>query len=374
MMCDWEGRILCIVRGGRTYRRGLGGSVLEKGYLEGKRWVRVESDPIRLRSLLEEAFALVEEAVPHVLAGEAASSVSGTGHSEELRCRLENWNRLRSVRNPGDLERDRRRFLQVCQSPPILPPDQYRAVVVQVTTGCPWNACRFCSLYSERTYRVLEPEELRRHARDVTNYFGAGLSYRQSVFLGDASLSRLTPGAVAQRAQLVAEVLRETMPKRRWLFNGFADAFTPAAWPADALAPLHEAGVQRFHIGVESGSQAVLDAAGKPQSPEKVFRLVKNLKSGGLSVSCIFIVGLGGSALRDEHVAASVRLLERLPLGAGDFVYLSPLVGSPPGRPAAAPSDSELAEEEATLRRALEPSRAAHGFRVARYDLREFVY
>lgn len=371
--CDWEGRPLHVVRSGRTYRRGLGGSLLEKGYSAGKRWARVETDPVRARNIVEEAFELVETATARALAGDSQALLSGRGTPRELRERLEAWRDRRSIRTPNDLERDRRRFAQVCQVPPILPPDQYRALVIQVTTGCPWNACRFCTLYADRPYQVLSPERLLQHATDIAEYMGAGLSYRQSVFLGDASLSRLSPDAVARRVRLLSDLLEERTPRRSWTFHAFADAFTPAAWPARSLEPMLAAGLRRVHVGVESGSQAVLDACGKPQSPDKVARFARSLKEAGLGLSAIFIVGLGGKRLAEEHVNGSVGLIERMGLGPGDLVYLSPLVGAVP-QTGDGFADLDLANEEAAFRTRLEPLRATREFRVARYDLREFVY
>ena len=40
----------------------------------------------------------------------------------------------------------------------------------------------------------------------------------------------------------------------------------------------------------------------------------------------IVMVGIGGAQFRDAHLRDTVALIERLPLDAGDLVYLSPFV------------------------------------------------
>jgi hypothetical protein len=53
--------------------------------------------------------------------------------------------------------------------------------------------------------------------------------------------------------------------------------------------------------------------------------VVRNARQGGIHVSLIFIVGLGGRRYRDRHYRSSIDLLSRLPMERPDRVYLSPL-------------------------------------------------
>jgi hypothetical protein len=97
-------------------------------------------------------------------------------------------------------------------------------------------------------------------------------------------------------------------------------------------------------------------------------------------VALILMAGVGGRRFAEGHLRDSARLLERLPLGAGDVVYLSPFVVQPgstyEARAAAeglAPlTPTERSAQVAALRAAAR--RAVPAAQVALYPIDEFVY
>jgi radical SAM superfamily enzyme YgiQ (UPF0313 family) len=119
---------------------------------------------------------------------------------------------------------------------------------------------------------------------------------------------------------------------------------------------------------------------GKPGSAAAALDLVSDLKRAGLAVAAIFMVGVGGDRWAAAHTRDSVELLARLPFGEGDIVYLSPFVEHPGSAYAAKAAEEgirasgagEVERQFAALREA--SFRAHPRIRVARYDLREFVY
>lgn len=375
---DWQGRVVYLVSRGRTFHRGLDGSWLEKTLTEGglpvARAVRTSSE---IASLLERACATITVLGGNALSGRSGTAIHGTGDSPERQ--LQTWLEQRPIATPADHATDALRFRQVYDPVPILPPDQYRAVVLEAASGCPWNACRFCTLYERQTYRVRSGDEFCKHTARVIEFLGGGLSFRRSVFLGGGSVARLMPETLAERARSARRMLREAGSTEEWTFHAFADAFTPSAWPPAALARLRAEGFRRFHIGVESGCQALLEAVRKPQTCRHVTELIMNLKAAGLAVGCILLTGLGGQRFAEDHVRETLELIHHLPLSAQDIVYLSPFTSENPTRLV----DDSLIEplspdalrgQEARLRDGLLSLRRSRGFQVARYDLRQFVY
>lgn len=92
------------------------------------------------------------------------------------------------------------------------------------------------------------------------------------------------------------------------------------------------------------------------------------------------MAGVGGARFAGPHVAHTLRLLHRLPLDAGDLVYLSAFVSHPH-------SDYERAAREAGIRPLGAVEVAAQinelrsglrfgpqGPRVARNDIEDFIY
>lgn len=377
--CDLEGRVQYVVSGRRTYHRGLSGILVEKGPSPGGRGHQLRRVPSREgRFILAAAMETVDDVLQSA-AGREDVVFQGEGDDEAVRERLLEWGKTRSIWTPADLEDDAARYGEVYSPVSVLPPDQYRAVVLQAVTGCPWNDCGFCELYGGIRYRVPDLPDFEDHVRRVAAYLGRGLSHRSSVFLGDASLSRLSVEAIAVRCKAARRVLGDALPGRDWSFHAFADAFTPEAWTVDGLRGLAELGLRRFHIGVETGCAELLERVRKPHTAEKIRRLAGRLREGGIGVGLIFLVGLGGIEYAERHIHETARLVESLPLTSQDILYLSPLLPGQPVRyaegPPVTPLDARgVQEQEGQLRDRLDPVRRRQGFRVATYDLRMFTY
>lgn len=279
----------------------------------------------------------------------------------------------------------------------ILPPDQYGALVLQLTTGCRYNRCSFCTFYRGQKYMVKSPEAFAEHIRQVKAMLGAALERRQAIFLGDAGALNVPRYILLEAMDLLAEhfPLPTAVARPRWPVYAFMDAFgvgpaalteadvgtNAAALTTADFAMLREMGLSRVYIGVESGSEAVLRMLNKPVRPQVVAALVKTLKEAGIAVGVIFLLGVGGQKLAAQHAEESAALLAELPLDGQDTVFFSELVADEKSsysdwvrRLVITPlTPEELAEQERAMRRTL-PPREAGGPAVTRYDVREFIY
>lgn len=332
---DLEGRWQRAKLSGRTLLRGLDGVVLERFGGPGGEDVRLTD----LRAAHQAVTALVDRARP-------GAPVPLPGWTVE------------------QLLAERERFLEAYRPVGIVPPDRYRSLIIQATQGCAYNGCLFCSLYKGQRYRVVPPDELRAHVQRVKAFVGSGLEGRRGVFLGEANAL-----AMAQPALLeVFQILHDELPQLAGDISSFIDAFDEYR-TVDELAELRERGLTRVFIGVESGDETTLAALGKPATVAGVAKLVETLKQGGVSVGVIFLAGLGR-----PHVEKSAALVAGLGLDEGDVVYVSPLVVE-----ARSPLATQLerrglagldAEAEAAELRVRLQGRA----KVARYDVRRWVY
>ena len=276
---------------------------------------------------------------------------------------------------PADLDRHAAGFSAVYDRVSVLPPDGYSALVLQSVVGCPYD-CSFCTLYRDREVSVRSPKAFAEHVRAVKSYFGRGIRSRRGVFLGDAD------PLAAPRETLVAhfETIEAELPERHAEgLSAFCTARTAARRSPDTLEALADRGLERVHVGVESGDRAVLDVLEKPQTPETVHEGVENLKRAGLDVGLIVLAGPGGERLADAHVAGTVDHVASLPLTDDDFVYVSPLAVDPDSRyrqrareeELGSPSDAAIALEASRLRDRLDEGTPA---RVTTYHVAGFVY
>ncbi len=357
---DRAGRLYGAFIGGRGYRRALDNRILA-------RW---RGPAGRQRGWLppEEAQAFLDEA--YRTASKAASGV------RDLRLNaLQRW-------SWQALEADAADFGRVYRWPvSILPPDQYLALVVQATEGCPYNHCTYCGFYQDRPYRLRGPRELRDHIAEVVRFFGAALGLRRSLFLADAS------ALTAPMPQVCAwlEVIEEAQLSGLDGICSFIDAFSAGGKSEDEWRELARRGLRRVSIGLESGDEALLRFLRKQGSARDAVAAVARLKAAGIRVGVIVMIGAGGALFAAAHVEGTVRALREMKLGAGDIVYLSPLVDHAGSKYAELAREAgicplsaeEIAEQEAQIRAALGkvlPAGLAARPQFARYDIREFVY
>ncbi len=260
------------------------------------------------------------------------------------------------------LEQDRRTYTALYGALPILPPDQYRTVVLQLTRGCPWNRCTFCTFYRSVRYQVRSLEDWTRHVEAVYAWLSPTLTFRDRIFLADASALAVPERRLLRALETVARRFPSAVAKRQ--LYSFADLPSSLRRPYRTWRKLQEMGLRRVYLGVESGHDGLIRALNKPQTADEVRAAVEGLKAAGMAVGLIFLVGVGGTRWQAPHRDASLRLLEQLPLDEEDQVYLSPYVSVSGGPPGITPGTME--KELQRWQNALK----GRPFSVARYDVR----
>ena len=288
------------------------------------------------------------------------------------------------------LRRDADRFASIYSPVGILPPDQYMAQVVQMTHGCSFNTCTFCTFYRDIPFRIKSSDELREHLEEVDRYLGRGTSLRHSIFLGDANALVVPIEKLEPLLEIVADHYsdRLTTPKRTTdsdrAFNGmhaFLDGFSGAKKSAEDYNRLRELGLRRVTVGLESGHDPLLEWLHKPGSSADAVRSVEALKEGGVQVCLVVLIGAGGETFSRGHIQDTKTLLAEMPVDSEDIIYFSEFVdeaGSPYGvvvkEDGVIPLKREAMERQRCEIASVLSPHSDGGPRTALYDIREFTY
>lgn len=366
---DLRGRLHGAFLDGVNYRRSLDNRVLAK-------WsAPVDGQPQRQRRWLDQAEARCLLARVSSLVSEIAQAGAAL---PDIAAALE---LLRGWDWPA-LEADRAWFQRLYSPIGILPPDQYLAVVLQATEGCSHNACTFCTLYQDVPFRIKSPQEFRSHVLGVAQFFGPALAMRRSLFLADAN-ALVTP---MPRLLALLEVLRDAGGEWRGVaalpWFAFIDAFHVERKSLADWQELRGRGLARVYIGMESGHDPLLRWLNKPGTAADVLEAVQTLKAAGIQASVIVMVGVGGAAFAEGHLRDTATLLNAMPLGRGDLVYLSDFVEQPGAAYAGLAAAAGIAplpasacrSQEQVLRSLFVAHDANHPPQFARYALSDFVY
>ncbi len=382
---DLDGRLIAAWLHDETYVRTLDSRIVKKWRVPARvgPWKMIqELETDQAQQFFERIWPRIESLVGKLQSGHAAGGPSVERVREWL-VKIGAWDWQR-------LERERERFFSVYTPVTILPPDQYLGLVLQATEGCHWNQCTFCHFYHHSTFRIKSEEEFARHARAVKGFFGTAIKMRRSIFLGDAN-ALVTPQAKLLR---IFDRINQEFPtgagrskpgvNESHLFQGiysFIDSFTGDRKSEADFRELRKRNLRGLYVGVETGCNELLKFLNKPATSAQAVETIKTIKQAGLSVGVIILIGAGGDRYFRLHVEATIRLLNKLPLGEGDIIYFSPLVESPMSAYAQSVRDAgirSLTDEE--RREQLRAIRSALKFsgqqkpKVALYDIREFVY
>lgn len=358
---DQTGRFLSASGPGRAVRRGL-----------DDRLVRTRTLPAA--GLLGRRYEVLEAgekpAFYRRVYSAALSSLASLPRDEARvwRDRLARW-------TPEALTTDREAFDNVYLPISILPPDQYHALVVQVTHGCSYNRCLFCDFYRDRRFHVKTPEELDRHLERLRAFMGRRIEERSGIFLGDGNAFVVPTARLIGMLEQIRRTLGDNVAGE---FYTFMDTFTSEHKSPQGLRRIYDHGLRTVYTGLETGADRLRAFLRKPGTAREAVHVLNALKEVGFRLGVILLVGAGGPAFAEEHLDGTLEALRNLHLTSEDVIFLSPFMepeDTDYERQARAAGLATFSEPETAgeLRR-WQQALAALPARITLYSIKEHLY
>ncbi len=191
------------------------------------------------------------------------------------------------------------------------PPSEANSFILQVTLGCSFNRCSFCSMYRTKHFAVRPLDDIQREIRAMAQAY-PGV---RRVFLADGDALAAPTGHLLA----VLDALRAAFPRLERA-SSYALPANLLKKSADELAQLRENGLTLLYYGIETGSAELLKRVTKGATPDAMIAGLTKAKQAGLRISATVILGLGGQMYWREHIDATANLVNRVELD-----YLSTL-------------------------------------------------
>jgi len=188
----------------------------------------------------------------------------------------------------------------------IRPPSEWRSLLVRLTRGCQWNQCRFCGIYPALGEPVFSARTVPEVKQDI-DLLRTRATKAASAFLGDADPLQIGLPAFIE----IMQYLRSAFPEITRL-TCYARASTLWKLEASGIRRLAQAGLNRIHIGLESGDAEVLKFHRKGQTPEIVAATGQWLRRAGIEVSYYVLLGMGGRDRWEAHIDKTVGVIEQV--------------------------------------------------------------
>jgi hypothetical protein len=222
---------------------------------------------------------------------------------------------------------------------PIRPPSESESLLIRITRNCPWNRCTFCPVYKDDNFSLRPVEHVLNDIDTVKSYVDAiieakrtGTRYygdflkegledevalhaayhfvaggMRSIFLQDGNSLIIKPEDII--TILCHLQLSFPMVER---ITSYARSHTIARISDENLEKMAQAGLNRIHIGMESGSDRVLKMVRKGVDKATQIKAGQKVKRAGIELSEYFMPGLGGDALSREHALESADALNQI--------------------------------------------------------------
>jgi hypothetical protein len=221
---------------------------------------------------------------------------------------------------------------------PIRPPSEAGSLLLRVTRNCPWNRCKFCPVYKGTEFSRRPVEHV---LRDIDAVYRAMQALsgetgkapddaialqaaahwlrngRRSVFLQDADSLMVPPAEMVAILSHLAEKF-PGIPR----VTSYARSSTVARIGLGDLKYIREAGLNRLHIGLESGANEVLRRMHKGTTQKNQIVAGQMVKQAGMELSEYYMPGLGGRSLWEANAKETAAALNEI---NPDFIRLRSL-------------------------------------------------
>ena len=254
------------------------------------------------------------------------------------------------------------------------------SLLLRVTRNCPWNRCGFCAMYKTEKFELRSPSEvkgdidtiagIRNDLKEISWNLGFGgnitreaaiellnrspeLNYHQGFAMvfswlqsgGQTAFLQDANSLIMKTEQLVdiLQHLRKTFPSLNRVTT-YARSKTIAQKTPAELVSIREAGLDRLHVGLETGDDALLKKIKKGVTAEGHIKGGRKAMEAGFQLSEYWMPGLGGKDMWKNHAENTARVLSEInphyirsrpfysipgtplhdALEAGDFQMLTP--------------------------------------------------
>jgi radical SAM superfamily enzyme YgiQ (UPF0313 family) len=219
--------------------------------------------------------------------------------------------------------------------PPFRPPNEAQSALIRITRGCPWNRCAFCAMYKHLAFEPKSLEEIKEDVHLARKIYGKA----RSIFLGDSD------NLIHQDLPEIVSFIRKIFPEAERT-TSYARSKTILRNKMEFLVATRRAGLDRLHLGLESGDPVTLDFLCKGATPDQMIKAGQKAKEAGFEVSFYVMNGAGGRERWKEHALESARVLNQ---AGPDFIRLRTLTIQP-----GTPLDEKLRKGEFILTTPLE--------------------
>ena len=177
-------------------------------------------------------------------------------------------------------------------------------IQIPVTISCSYNKCLYCDLNQRKKFRELSLGEIESNIQKL-RYIHEGKSAKRFLLAGGNPFVLST-----EKLLKIAGIIKSNFPELEYI-SAFARSDDITRKTQDELKILHDSGFDRLCIGIESGSDEVLNFHNKGVTSAQNLQAMQMLDEANIKYSCYIMLGLGGLDMSESHINGTINLLNK---------------------------------------------------------------
>ena len=183
------------------------------------------------------------------------------------------------------------------------PPYEANSQLLQVTSGCTWNKCKFCSLYHGTSFRMSPISEI----EEDLNVIRQWQPRARRLYLTGANPFALSYNKLMDIAILLRKYLPDMVS-----FGMFARVTDIAPKSVEELKNLRHMKLDNINIGIETAHDETLDRMNKGYHASDILGQLSKLDEAGIRYNVFYLNGLGGKGRGIESAIDTANVLNQL--------------------------------------------------------------
>ena len=183
------------------------------------------------------------------------------------------------------------------------PPSEAYSYILQVSIGCSHNKCTFCSMYKDKQFRKRNLDEIFEDLQMARKHY----PQIKRIFLADGNALALK----TEDLKTILEKVKELFPEceRIGIYSAPKDIIRKSV---EDLKSLKSLGLGIAYLGIESGSDKILEYIKKGVTSAEIIEAGKKMIEAGIKLSATLISGIGSEENLEEHAIESARVINEI--------------------------------------------------------------
>ncbi|MBF8260369.1 MAG: Elp3 protein [Actinobacteria bacterium] len=187
--------------------------------------------------------------------------------------------------------------------PLFRPPSEAESLIFQVTLGCSWNKCKFCTSYKTKKFLVRPFDEVEKDVMEMSWW----QPKTKRIFLADGD----PMAAPTDHLVRVLDLMNRRFPDLERI-SAYAGPTNLNDKTVEELKLLKERKLDILYLGIETGNDELLKKVDKGATAEQIVEGSRKAIQAGLRMSVFIILGLGGVAGSRAHAKDSARVVNAI--------------------------------------------------------------